>query len=117
MELPFHQSPPALTCGWVPAQTCQAFSDTSAVTCVGLLKLPPLPIPRADNRNGQGSREGSDLIDSMLQSFRICSRCSESPGDSLSFGPGSSLGNKWEQYFIYAQVINFKGEEEGELFP
>lgn len=29
----------------------------------------------------------------------------------LSFLPGSSLDNKWEQYFIYAQVINSKAEE------
>lgn len=29
----------------------------------------------------------------------------------LSFVPGSSLDNKWEQYFIYAQVINSKAEE------
>lgn len=56
----------------------------------------------------QQTQEGSDPISSVLQSFRICSK---TPDDSLSFVPGSSLDNKWEQYFIYAQVINSKAEE------
>lgn len=61
--------------------------------------------------NTQRTQEGSDPISSALQLFRICSSCSTTPDDSLSFVPGSSLDNKWEQYFIYAQVINSKAEE------
>lgn len=79
-----------------------------------LLAFPPLPTARANNWNTQQTQEGSDLINSMLQLFRICGSCSKNPDDSLSFVPGSSLDNKWEQYFIYAQVINSKAEEAGD---
>jgi len=59
----------------------------------------------------QQTQGGSDLINSILQLFRICSK---NLGDSLSFVRVSSLDNKWEQYFIYAQVINSNAEEADE---